>query len=78
MINAVLDAIEHGTTDPFSVSLLSADYLSISATLEQQGYEVQSISINAETASTDVTISNGTELIPLSLQQTGGQWFIIP
>jgi hypothetical protein len=78
VINSVLDAIEHGTTDPFSVSPLSADYLSISATLEQQGYEVQSISINGDTATTDVTTSTGPELIPLILQLTGGQWSIIP
>jgi uncharacterized membrane protein len=78
VINSVLDAIEHGTTDPFSVSPLSADYLSISATLEQQGYEVQSISINGDTATTDITTSTGPELIPLILQLTGGQWSIIP
>jgi len=78
VINSVLDAIDHQTTDPFSVSVMSADYLSISATLQQQGYEVQSISISADTASTNVTSSMGPDLIPLSLQCTGGQWSIKP
>jgi hypothetical protein len=78
VISSVLDAIEHGTSDPFSVSNISADYLSISATLQQQGYEVQAISINGDIATTTVTSSTGPDLIPLSLQLTGGQWSIKP
>lgn len=78
LIGSVLDAIEHGTTDPFSVSLLASDYLSISATLQQQGYDVQEISIDGETASTEVISSIGPDLIPLTLQQNGGQWSILP
>jgi hypothetical protein len=78
VIASVLDAIEHGTTDPFSVSLLAADYFSISTTLQQQGYEVQSISMDGETASTDVTTSDGPDLILLTLQQNGGKWSILP
>jgi len=78
VISSVLDAIEHGTTDPFSVSIMAADYISISATLQQQGYEVQSISLSGDTASIDVTSSTGPDLIPLSLQRTGGQWTVKP
>lgn len=78
VIISVLDAIEHGTTDPFSVSIMAADYLSISATFQQLGYEVQSISISGDTARTDVTRSIGPDLIPLSLERTGGQWSIKP
>ena len=78
MINSVLDAIEHGTTDPFSVSAMAADYLSISDTLLQEGYEVQSITTNGGTASTTVTTSTRPDLISLSLQRTGGQWSITP
>jgi hypothetical protein len=78
VISTVLDAIEHGITDPFSMSINAADYLSISATLQQQGYEVQSISISGDTAITKVTSSTGPDLIPLSLQLTGGQWSIKP
>jgi len=78
MINSVLDGVEHGTADPFSVSTMAADYLSISDALLQEGYEVQSINTNGDTASTTVTTSIGPDLIPLSLQRTGGQWSIIP
>jgi hypothetical protein len=78
VISNVLDAIEHGITDPFSMSINAADYLSISAALQQQGYEVQSISISGDTAITKVTSSTGPDLIPLSLQLTGGQWSIEP
>jgi hypothetical protein len=77
-ISSVLDAIEHGTTDPFSASTMTADYLSIAATLQQQGYEVQSISLNGDTATTNVTRSDGPSLMLLSLQRTGGQWSIKP
>ena len=78
VINSVLDAIDHGTTDPFSVSSMAANYLSIAATLQQQGYEVQSISLSGDTASTNVTSPTGTNLIPFSLQRTGWQWSIQP
>jgi hypothetical protein len=76
-VNLILDAIERGTTDPFSGSQMGASYLSISASLQQQGYEVQSITISGDTASTEVTAPSGTELIALTLQQTGGQWSIV-
>jgi hypothetical protein len=78
VITSVLDAIEHGTTDPFSISPLAANYLSISNTLQQDGYEVQKISINGDLASTEVTSSSGLDLIPLTLQLIGGQWSIKP
>jgi hypothetical protein len=78
VINSVLDAIDHETTDPFSASIMAADYISISDTLQQQEYEVQSISLSGNTARTDVTSSAGPDLIPLSLQRTGGQWTIKP
>lgn len=77
-INSVLDAIEHGTTDPFSVSTLAPDYLSISATLLQQGYEVQSININGDAATANVTSSTGPDLIELHLTRTGGEWLLLP
>jgi hypothetical protein len=78
VINSVLDAIDHETTDPFSASIMAADYILISDTLQRQGYEVQSISLSGDTASTTVTSSAGPDLIPLSLQRTGGQWTIKP
>jgi len=78
VISSVLDAIDHGTTDPFSVSIMAADYLSVADTLQQQGYEVQSISLSGDTAKTNATSPKGPDLVPLSLQRTGGQWSIQP
>lgn len=77
-ISSVLDAIEHGTTDPFSASTMTADYLSIAATLQQQGDEVQSININGDNAAVNIIRLPGQELVPLNLQRTGGQWSIQP
>ncbi|MFZ2095223.1 MAG: hypothetical protein WAV05_01170 [Anaerolineales bacterium] len=78
MISSVLDAIEHGTTDPFSVSILAANYLTIATTLQQQGYEVQNLSVNDDSATTQVTTSSGPDLILLNLQRIGGQWSTKP
>ncbi len=77
-INSVLDGIEHGTPDPFSVSQITADYLAISDTLQQHGYEVQSITVNGDTAATTVTTSSNPQLEPVNLKRSGGQWSIIP
>lgn len=77
-INSVLDGIEHGTTDPFSVSQITADYLAISDTLHQLGYEVQDITVNGDTASTIVTTSADVQLQTVDLNRSGGQWSIKP
>ena len=77
-INTVLDAIEHGNPDPFSISILASNYLTISTTLQQQGYEVQNLSIYADTATAQVTSSISLDLIPLNLKQNAGQWSIQP
>jgi hypothetical protein len=78
VIGLVLDAIEHGTTDPFSESPLAADYLSISTALQQQGYEVQYINLRKDSASTRDTVTTGPTLISIDLKRTGGQWSIVP
>jgi hypothetical protein len=77
-INSVLDGIDRGSNDPFSVSRLTADYLAISDTLQKQGYEVQNISVSGDTASTQVTTSTNIQLEPVNLVRTGGQWSIVP
>jgi hypothetical protein len=77
-INSVLDGIDHGLADPFSVSQLTANYIAISDSLQQQGYEVQNISVTGDTASTSVTLPTGPGLIPLNLYRTGGEWSITP
>jgi hypothetical protein len=77
-ISLVLDAIEHGMTDPFSVSQLASDYLTISDSLQHQGYEVQTVTVTGDIASVSATTTTGLALIPLNLQRTGGEWTIIP
>ncbi len=77
-INSVMDDIERGITDPFSVSPLTADYLTISSTLFAQGYEVQNLTVEGDSAATEVTTSAGPQLIPLNLQRSGSQWSIVP
>jgi hypothetical protein len=78
VINSVLNAIERGSLDPFSGSTLAADYHSISSTLQQQGYEVQSIDADENIATVYVTSSTGSDKIELHLTQSGGEWFLAP
>ncbi len=77
-ITLVMDGIERSLPDPFSVSQFTSDYLTISDSLQRQGYEVQTITITGNTASVSVTASTGPNLIPLNLRRTDGQWTIIP
>ena len=78
IINLVLDGIEQGTSDPFSISTLSANYLSISSTLQQLGFEVQKIFTNKNTATVNVTNSLGPDLIELHLTESGDEWSLTP
>ncbi len=77
-ISGVLDGIEHGTADPFSVSPMAADYLSIASTLEQQDYDVQNITVSGDIAVTHVSTVAGPQLFQVNLQRSGGEWFITP
>jgi hypothetical protein len=77
-INSVLDASEHGSPDPFSVSILASNYLAIATTLQQEGYEIQNLSIYADTASAQVTTSSGPDLSRLSFKHSDGQWVVQP
>jgi hypothetical protein len=77
-INSVLGSIELGTTDPFSVSTLATDYLSISTTLQQMGYEVQSINSDGAAASVYVTSSTGPDQMEFHLTSSGGEWVLSP
>jgi hypothetical protein len=74
----VLDAFEYGNPDPFSVSILTSDYLTIATTLQQEGYEIQNLSIYSDTASVQVTTSSGPDLIPMNLKFSQGKWIIQP
>jgi hypothetical protein len=72
-----MDDIERNLPDPFSVSQLTSDYLSISDSLQHQGYEVQTITVTGDTASVSVTAPTGPNIVPLNLRRTDGQWTII-
>jgi hypothetical protein len=78
VINSILDGIENGTKDPFSASTMAADYFSISASLQQQGYEVQRIGIDENAATVYVTGSNEPSLIELHLARSDGAWLLSP
>ena len=43
-INSVLDGIDHGRSDPFSVSQITADYLAISDSLQHRGMKCNTFS----------------------------------
>jgi hypothetical protein len=77
-IDAVMDAYQQGVGDPFSVSPLTSDYFSISSTLQKQGYDVQSIIINGNSAVTQVTNLASPDLIRVNLQRVNSQWSISP
>ncbi len=77
-ISVVLDGIEHGITDPFAVSQLASDYLSIASTLQQQGYDVQNITVSENSAIAQVTTLAGPMIVQIDLQRSGGRWSITP
>jgi hypothetical protein len=75
IINLLLDGVEQGQPEPFSAHPLAADYLAIATTLQQNGYQLQSIELNGDTAS--VLVSADTmDLIELRLIRQSGGWQI--
>jgi hypothetical protein len=78
IINTVLNGIEQGFPDPFSVTKLSADYFSISATLQEHGYEVQRIEINENDATVYASNSIQPGILELHLSLFGGAWILSP
>jgi hypothetical protein len=77
-INLILDGISSGTAEPFAISQTASDYLAITNTLLDQGYEVQSIVVNGDTASTEITTSSGPTLITINLTRSNGEWISSP
>lgn len=77
-INSVLDALEQGSDIPFSVSPVAADYLAISATLEQHGAEVQRITLDGDSAAAWGTNASGPNLNEYHLARTGAGWALLP
>jgi len=78
VINSVLDGIEQGRQDPFSVSSMASSYFSISSILQHQDYEAQNISISDNAATAEATNSSSPDLITFDLLMNEGQWSIIP
>jgi len=78
VINAVLDAIEQGHLEPFSISTLAADFYTISSVVQQVGYEPQSISLDGEAAEVDATSPSGLTLVELQLIRSAGGWSLLP
>jgi hypothetical protein len=75
-INSVLEAIEDGHHDPFSVSSLAEDYIAIANSVLEKGYEVQNINLNGDSASAQVTNAPGSAPEILLLARTAGGWQI--
>ena len=75
-ISSVMDAIDDGHREPFSVSLLATDYLTIASAVLEKGYEVQSISIKGDSASAQVTEASGSKPEILLLTRTADGWQI--
>jgi hypothetical protein len=78
VINTILNSIENSNYDPFSTSPMAADYFSISASLLDQGFEIQSISIAGDNAIAYAAGSLGPELIELHLTRQDGEWMVTP
>ena len=75
VINQVLDEMEAGKAEPFSVHPLAADILAIANTLQQNGYWLQSVDLSGDTASVLVT-ADTMDLIELNLIHQSGYWQI--
>ena len=57
---------------------MATDYLAISSTLLDKGYEVQNIKMNDGSATAKATTSAGPDLIELQLTRVGGEWLLSP
>jgi hypothetical protein len=78
VINAILDAVEQGHLEPFSISMLASDYYSISSVVQQNGYEPQSISLDGAAAEVSATSPSGLTLVGLKLTRSADGWSLVP
>jgi hypothetical protein len=75
-INAVLDAIEAGHSEPFDENALAKAHYEIVASLNQSGYQVERITISDESA--QVTASQGwPELTNFEFAATNNGWMMV-
>lgn len=74
-INTVLDAVDQGNLDPFSVHALAADYFSIVRSLEALGYQPHRIQLNDNLAQVWVS-TTGPNVVEVELIRDGNEWVI--
>jgi hypothetical protein len=74
-VNAVLSGVEDRSSDPFNVSPIGLNYLSIVQALLQAGYQPQRISLDGNTAQAWVT-ARGLLLSEISLRLTPAGWIV--
>ena len=74
-VNAVLDAVENGASQPFKASSIAEDYYSIVQVLLDAGYEPQKINLDGLQATAQVGQGNA-PLEAVNLQKTDGQWVL--
>jgi hypothetical protein len=72
-VNAVLDEMNLGILNPFTIDPLAADYDAIVQILGSHGYQVQRIEVQGDTAQAWVSQASP-ELIELKLSRVSGEW----
>jgi len=72
-VNAILDAVQRGDSQPFGVNTLARDYFAIVQALSQAGYETQRIRLEGEAAQAWATVGSA-ELVELSLERRDAGW----
>jgi hypothetical protein len=76
-VNAVLEAIDRGDPQPFSVHPLASDYLGIVNAVIGAGYQAQRIDLQDRDARVLVTTNTGGELFELYLNEIEGNWMVL-
>jgi hypothetical protein len=75
-VNAVLDAIETGQSDPFDADVLAKDYFEITSLLRERDYQVEQITILNDIA--QVKASQGwAELTQFEFTATNRGWLLV-
>jgi hypothetical protein len=75
-VNAVLDAVQRGDSQPFDGNAQAADYFAIVQALSQAGYETQRIELGGDSAQAWGTAGSA-ELVDFSLERGDAGWKIV-
>jgi hypothetical protein len=76
-VNAVLDAVEQQSKDPFSSHPLALAYYQINSSLIESGYQAQNIRLEGDTAWAEVS-SDLPAVFSVVLQRNGEGWQLVP